>query len=212
VQGTVCPASVGMGFESGSDYLRRLKRAVEKPGTHAPVSPAVAEPAADSKERRQSPRYKCEGSAEFRVDGSDVRTWGTLTDLSLHGCYIEMTATYPVGAVVNLGLELHGLHVDMKGEVRVSYPFLGIGVAFRDVSEDSQQRMRDMVRALMPSSQLAASPKPPARAMPASAPALPVIVNPTAALQALVDYFDVRHTLTHEEFIELIRKSQTSAR
>jgi len=66
----------------------------------------------------------------------------------MHGCYIEMTATYPVGSVVNLGLALNGLHLDVKGEVRVSYPFLRIGVAFRDVSDKSVARLREMVRSL----------------------------------------------------------------
>ena len=104
-----------------------------------------------------SPRYKCQGSAEFRVDGSDLRTWGTFTDLSMHGCYIEMTATYPVGSVVNLGLALNGLHLDVKGEVRVSYPFLRIGVAFRDVSDQSVARLREMVRSLLPAAHLGIS-------------------------------------------------------
>jgi len=39
-----------------------------------------------------------------------------------------------------------------------------------------------------------------------------MIVNPTAALQAMVDFFEVRHTLTQEEFVQLIRKSQSSGR
>jgi len=34
------------------------------------------------KERRQSPRLRCSGSVDFRADGSDVRMWGTLTDIS----------------------------------------------------------------------------------------------------------------------------------
>ncbi len=115
-----------------------------------PDSAPVVELATGSQERCQSPRYKCQGSAEFRVEGSDVRTWGTFTDLSIHACYIEMTATYPVGAAVNLGLEMSGMHVDVKGEVRVRYPFLGIGLAFREIPQDSQQRLQEMVRSLMP--------------------------------------------------------------
>jgi hypothetical protein len=103
-----------MSFESGADYLRRLKQDQGQPLTTASSNtPAVSTPPkkTGSSERRQSPRYKCQGSAEFRVEGSDVRIWGTFTDLSMHGCYIEMTATYPVGAVVNLDLGLSGLQV-----------------------------------------------------------------------------------------------------
>jgi len=99
--------------QSGADYLRRLKADTERPvmspfQAPAPTSVEADRPAAsqNAPERRRSPRYKCEGSAEFRVGGTDVRTWGTLTDLSIHGCYIEMTATFPVGAMVDLVLEI----------------------------------------------------------------------------------------------------------
>jgi len=37
-------------------------------------------------EKRRSPRYKFEGSAEVREDGCDVRTWTTFSDVGLHGC------------------------------------------------------------------------------------------------------------------------------
>ena len=37
-------------------------------------------------EKRGEPRYKCEGSAEFRTDGFEVRTWARVTDLSRSGC------------------------------------------------------------------------------------------------------------------------------
>ncbi len=208
-----------MSFESGADYLRRLKQDLGQPVTPA-ASNTTAVAASTEKtlasERRQSTRYKCQGSAEFRVDGSDVRTWGTFTDLSMHGCYIEMTATYPVGAVVNLGLGLNGMQVDVKGEVRVSYPFLGIGVAFRDVSEESTTRLREMVRSLLPAVHLGISPSGKVVAQPSRAASpkssLPLIVDPTAALQAMVEHFEAHRILTQEEFVLLLRKSPSSSR
>jgi hypothetical protein len=52
----------------GADYLRRLKRDEEDGlATSAePVNASSATPPLET-ERRRSPRYKCEGSAEFRV-------------------------------------------------------------------------------------------------------------------------------------------------
>jgi hypothetical protein len=32
---------------------------------------------------------------------STVRTWGTFTDLSVGGCYVELKATFPVGAIID---------------------------------------------------------------------------------------------------------------
>jgi PilZ domain len=158
-------------------------------------------------ERRQSPRYRCQGGAEFRVGGTDVRTWGTLTDLSLHGCYIEMTATFPIGASVDLALELNGRRVQALGEVRVSYPFLGMGIAFHEVSPASKEALREMVRSLLPAARVA-SPEPAPEASRSSHKSLPVIVNPVAALQALVDFYETRSLLSKEELLQLIHKSQ----
>ena len=54
------------------------------------------------------PVTKCEGSAEVREDGCDVRTWATFTDVSVHGCYVEAQATYPAGTILHLKLEVKG--------------------------------------------------------------------------------------------------------
>lgn len=206
-----------MSFESsGADYLRRLKADQDRP-VACPSPPAnsisqtaTAAPAQDShQERRQHPRLKCEGSAEFRVGGTDVRTWGTFTDLSLNGCYVEMTATFPVGATVELNLELNGLQVQTRGEVRVSYPFLGIGIAFREMSGENRSRLQEMVRSLLPQLRVGV-----AKNSAGSVPSGPVAVigSPAAALQALADFFQTHMVMTKDEFLQVIRASQKSTR
>ena len=201
-----------MGSEnSGADYLRRLKRDLEHPsGFPDPETRAPEEsPTATGGERRQSPRYKCSGSAQFRVEGSDVHTWGTLTDISHHGCYVELMATFPVGANVDLELELNGIRAHVKGEVRVSYPCLGMGIAFREISDENRVRLLQILRSLVPGDTLgtaAVSEAPPAS--PSAPASLPIIVNAPAALQALADFFETHALLTKEEFFRVLRKSQ----
>ncbi len=196
-----------MSFESsGADYLRRLKQD-QGQARPFPESPAEsAAPEEDPGERRRNPRYKCEGSATFRVQGTDVRTWGTFTDLSIGGCYIELKATFPVGAMVDLELELNGVRAQVKGEVRVSYPFLGMGVAFRDMTVESRQQVDAMIETVRPSIR---RPPPPAEAEPVShASSMPIIVNAAAALQVLAEFFEGHVQLSKEEFVRLLRKSQ----
>jgi len=192
---------------SGADYLRRLKRD-EAGGLATSADPGNALPAASpaEPERRRSPRYKCEGSAEFRVGGTNVRTWGTFTDLSLNGCYVEMTATFPVGAMVDLGLELNGWRAEVRGEVRVCYPFLGIGIAFREVSDENRQRRQEMVRSLLPAARLGISS--PVAVSTVNPPGSPVVVNPAAASRAVVEFFEGRQLQTKTEFLQLPRASQ----
>ncbi len=195
-----------MSFESsGADYLRRLKQdqGQARPFPESPPEPDAPEEAPG--ERCKNPRYKCEGSATFRVQGTDVRTWGTFTDLSIGGCYIELKATFPVGAIVDLELELNGVRAQVKGEVCVSYPFLGMGVAFRDMTVESRQQVDAMIDTVRPSIRRTPAPE----AEPVShASSMPIIVNAAAALQVLAEFFEVHVQLSKEEFVRLLRKSQ----
>jgi len=218
-------------WDSGADYLRRLKASQQQtiqpanpfaPPSERETAAASGQSSPDLKlhvgdtdnskqqERRRSPRFKCEGSAEFRVGDTDVRTWGTFTDLSVHGCYIEMTATFPVGAMVDLVLGLNGIREHVKGEIRVSYPFLGMGVVFREVSPENEHALQAMVRSLIvpEGKSLGRESSEPASA--AQAP-VPVIASPAVALQAMVDFFEAHTLLSKDEFLQLIRKSQSGA-
>jgi hypothetical protein len=143
------------------------------------------------------------------VEGIDVHTWGTVTDISQNGCYVELMATFPVGAIVDLQLELNEIRAHVKGEVRVSYPCLGMGIAFREISDENRVRLLQMLRSVMPGNTLgtaAASEEAPAST---TAPAsLPIIVNAPAALQALADFLEAHALLAKEEFLRILRKSQ----
>jgi hypothetical protein len=138
--------------EEAVNYLRRLK---------APVAEGMSTGAARSdsksgaatmglgfKDRRQSPRLRCSGSAEFRAEGSDVRMWGTLTDISLHGCYVEMNATFPVDTKVALILKSFGIQIRTAGRVRATYPSLGMGICFADIEPLEQLQLKQLLAAL----------------------------------------------------------------
>ncbi len=85
---------------------------------------------------------------EFRAEGDDVRMWGTLTDVSLHGCYVEMNTTFPVGTKVNLVLKSFGVRIQTPGEVRATYPFLGMGIRFAEIEPEQQLQLKQLLDAL----------------------------------------------------------------
>jgi len=198
---------------SGADYLRRLKDG-QSGGTSQTVSPAtsstVTSEAPAGGERRRSPRYQCQGSAKFRPVGSEVHSWGSFTDVSVNGCYVEVTATYPVGSRLELELEVNGNRAEVVGEVRISYPFLGMGIAFREVSDENRQRLAQMVRSLAHSTRVvggsasASSLKPGAQEEARAAESR----DPRRALEVLFEHFDKHSALTREEFYRLLRDSQ----
>jgi len=151
----------------------------------------------------------------MREDGADVQTWARFTDISLHGCYVEAQATYPVGTVLHLKLEANGVRVDNKGTVRVSYPYLGMGIAFTEVSEETREHMKEMMGSLsrptaitgLGIEDLEIVSSLPARELPHT---LPKIADHAAALQALAKFFDSRQMLTREDFLRILRKSQST--
>jgi len=145
-------------------YLRRLKADVS--GTSPATSPAPATrtttkttattrntkgPAAASPaliERRLTPRMRCSGSVELRANDADVRLWGTLTDISLHGCYVEMNTTFPVDTRVHLVLKSFGLRIETSGTVRATYPFLGMGILFADIKVEELRNLEQLCSVL----------------------------------------------------------------
>ncbi len=198
-------------------YLTALKHAAAAPGTAAGAQQATPASAPDptavpslsqafaGAEKRRSPRFKCEGSVQFREAGSDVSTWANFTDISLHGCYVEATATYPVGTVLDTRLEANGIRVHARGCVKVNYPQLGMGVAFTEMSEENRGHLRTLVRSLSRRSTIMGAPPVAIEPQP-----LPAVVNAAAVLEAIMSFFEDRQLLPKEEFLRILRKKQGS--
>jgi hypothetical protein len=184
----------------GVEYLRRLKQ--DQVGPQPQVTQVTSQflkHAGGVVERRSTQRFKCQGSVQVRQENSEVQTWGSITDISLHGCYLEMTATFPVGTTVFLQLELGGNRVEAKGEVRATYPFLGMGILFREMTSQNRLRLADLV--LMAARQIRlvvphASDTQPAWVM-------PPVSDPQRVIDALGNFFVHRTSLSREEFARI---------
>ncbi len=203
-------------------YLRALKQATaSETAASAPATKADSSNPGDGNaspgaqfqgsEKRRSPRYKCEGSTEIREDGRDVRTWATFTDIGLHGCYLEAQATYPAGTVLHMKLEANGIVVETKGKVRVTYPYLGMGIAFEGISEENEARLRRLLATISHPCVIMGP------GIASSLPSIsnrvetvPLVSNAQAAIQDLVEFFESRQMLMREDFLRILRKSQTT--
>ena len=184
----------------GADYLRRVKQ--DQVGPQPPVTQVTTQflkPAGGWVERRITPRFKCQGSAQVRQENSEVHTWGSITDISLHGCSLEMTATFPVGSLVFIQLELGGNRVEVKGEVRATYPFLGMGISFREMSSQNRLRLGDMVLVAAREVRLVA------RHASDGQPewVMLQVKDPQRVVDALGSFFMRKGSLTREEFARM---------
>jgi hypothetical protein len=212
-----------MAEEEGISYLMALKRSGAPASAEASApertpsgqvtwggivgSATAATPT--GAEKRRSSRYKCEGKTELREQGCEVRTWAAFTDISMHGCYVEAQATYPVGTVLDMKLEANGFKVGAKGNVRVVYPCLGMGIAFVDMSGESRTHLRELIGSNSQSSVIIGPGI--TSTLPARDPlgAVPVISDPQAAIRMLVEFFNNRQMLTREDFLRVLRTSQS---
>jgi len=211
----------------GASYLASLKRSPAAPAparepanepdnpstlsdnpSSALLPPRGMKPA--SPEKRRSPRYRCQGSAHLREISTGAATWATFTDISLHGIYVESMATYRVGAPLALTLEVNGFRVEARGEVRVVYPGLGMGIGFMTMPDQDRERLRLLLKSLsQPSVILRPQSVQEAPAIPAAGSA-PFMSDPAAALRALTHYFEQRHILSRDEFLRILKKSQSA--
>ena len=212
--------------DDGVSYLMALKRSIPDAAsaaaparTNTPeaqstgsgsTQSAPAQTTYSGTEKRRSPRYKCEGSAELRELSCDVHTWASFTDISLHGCYVEAQATYPVGTVLQMKLEANGVKIEVTGNVRVTYPYLGMGIAFVNITEENAARLKDILSTVLRPSVIMGPGI--ASSLPASGPleAVPLISNPTAGIQALVEFFENRQMLMRDDFLRILRQSQST--
>ena len=200
-------------INEGAAYLVALKQSTGTATAAAPAKMSEAAmtsvaPEAMGAEKRRSPRYKCEGSVQICEDGCEVHTWASFTDVSLHGCYVEAQATYPVGTTLQMKLEANGVRFETQGVVRVTYPYLGMGIAFANISDENVSRLKQLL-AVVSRPCVIMGPGI-ASSLPATDPlnAVPLITKPEAAVTALIEFFESRQILMRDDFLRILRKSQ----
>ncbi len=96
-------------------------------------------------DQRVTERYPCGGGVSIWQAGAKHFLRGTVVDLSLGGCYVEMMTPLKVQDLVVLTLNINGTEVRMAAEVRTSHPGMGMGLKFKDLTETDRTRVRDLV-------------------------------------------------------------------
>jgi hypothetical protein len=85
------------------------------------------------REKRRTPRYIFIASAELCEEQSDVRVASRVSELSLHGCYLDMMNPFPPGTLILLKIFAGDLTFQSKAKIVYATPNVGAGVAFLDV-------------------------------------------------------------------------------
>jgi hypothetical protein len=91
------------------------------------------EGAAVGDERRRTPRYPFIATAEVVDQSSQTSVSTRVTELSLHGCYLDMANPLPTDTQIKIKIYSEGKFFESSGVIVYSQPNLGVGVTFREV-------------------------------------------------------------------------------
>jgi hypothetical protein len=200
-------------MNEGTTYLRALKQATGVPSGAAAaparepdrlidnLSTAQGSESFQGAEKRRSPRYKCEGSAQLREEGCDVRTL-----VHLHRYQPKWVLCRGAGHISSRNAAAHetGSQWHPRGDQGqsahlVSLP--GNGHLFR----------RNVGRERVPPETVACKPFPSRRDHGTSTgpiESLPAIRRPEAAVRALIEFFEIHQILMRDDFLKLLKKTQ----
>ena len=89
-------------------------------------------------ERRRTPRYTFIASAELIEEASDVRIATRVSELSLHGCYLDMMNPFPVGTLVLVKISAGEAFFQAKSKIVYSQMNMGAGVTFLTIDAPYQ--------------------------------------------------------------------------
>jgi len=97
-------------------------------------------------EKRRHPRYPLDTGVRIHQEVGGGGFWGTLSDISLGGCYIYTFSPLPVGQGVVLSIKAEGKEINVSGKTVSSHPGVGMGVAFTGfVQPESADRLQALL-------------------------------------------------------------------
>ena len=95
---------------------------------------------------RQLVEWLKRNTAEVEQDDPPVSC--QLTDLSLGGCYLEISSPFPVSTRVTLSMRASGVEMRVEGVVRVMHPEKGMGVEFSLTTPEHRQAVEKFLALL----------------------------------------------------------------
>jgi hypothetical protein len=100
---------------------------------------------ARTEERRRYPRVRCTSSVELHPENASIIR-GNASDLSIGGCYIEMSTPLVLGTKLKIGIWLGTDKVWATGLVTNSTPGFGVGVKFAKIAEADTRRIAEFLK------------------------------------------------------------------
>ncbi|HKV63882.1 MAG TPA: PilZ domain-containing protein [Candidatus Acidoferrum sp.] len=97
-----------------------------------------SEAAIEYPEKRRTPRYSFIASAELIEVKADVRIASRVSELSRHGCYLDMMNPFPKDTMVLVKISAAEAFFESKAKIIYSQMNMGAGVGFIEMTPASQ--------------------------------------------------------------------------
>lgn len=152
---------------------------------------------------RQLREWLKQNSPEAEQDDPPIRC--QLTDMSVGGCYLEISSPFPASSRVALSMRAAGVEVRAQGVVRVMHPERGMGIEFTQTTPEHRAAVEKFLgvlhenRSLMP--ELLVEPEG-LESEPSAGP------SPFASTDDPLLQLFYGETLTADEFHEALRKQR----
>lgn len=98
-------------------------------------------------ERRRFPRYKCSISVEVHPE-TGAMVWAKASDLSLGGCFVEMSIPLKKSAKIKMGIWVEGTKLWATGQVLSSTPGFGVGIGFVEIADGDKDKLKQFLNSL----------------------------------------------------------------
>lgn len=101
-------------------------------------------------DRRRTPRVPFVASAELLEVNTGMRLAAQVSELSLHGCYIDTVNPLPPNTKVYVKVFTDEYFFESAATVAYSHPHLGMGLSFHDIKPHFQGVLQNWVMASTP--------------------------------------------------------------
>lgn len=99
-------------------------------------------------ERRQHPRRRCSLSVELHPATQENRIWGRVADISLGGCFVEMSSPLKEGTQLRMALWIQEKKIWALGKVAGVRLGTGVGIQFLEMKEEDRAQLKRYVDTL----------------------------------------------------------------
>ena len=100
-------------------------------------------------ERRRGPRYPFYAAARITELQMQVTMTARTSELSRHGCYMDMLNPSPIGTAVNIQLTFQEETIETTGRVIYSQPNMGMGVSFDELTPAQSEMLEKWLKQAM---------------------------------------------------------------